>query len=223
MTNSAILAGVYLLTPDSDVRGFDHILDVVGQVLSAGITVVQYRDKAADIDQRLDRARRLVALTHAANASLIVNDSTELALDAGADGVHLGREDGDVSAARRRLVGRLLGVSCYNDLGNANRAVAAGADAIAFGSMFASVTKPAAVHAPLALLGEARARWPEPRIIAIGGINAGNIALVAEAGAHAAAVLDSVFSAKDPARAVRELISRFNEGKRRHEEQRKTV
>jgi thiamine-phosphate pyrophosphorylase len=114
-------------------------------------------------------------------------------------------------------------VSCYNELGNARAAVAAGADAIAFGSMFASVTKPAADRAPLALLTQARTMWPDRRIVAIGGINTDNIAEVGRAGAHAAAVLDAVFGADNPMHAARMLVRRFEEGTAQHEKQRKTV
>ena len=223
MINSTQLAGVYLLTPDTDSHGFDRVLGVVEQALNAGVRVVQYRDKTADMKQRLDRAGRLVALTHAAGALLIVNDSVEVAVSSGADGVHLGRDDGEVAAVRRRLADRLLGVSCYNDLGNARTAVAAGADAIAFGSMFTSITKPAAVHAPLSVLTSARAMWPQRRIVAIGGINVDNIATIAQAGAHAAALLDAIFGAKNPAHAARELVRRFDEGRCRHEEQRTPI
>ena len=217
------LAGIYLLTPDAGARSFDTVLDVVQQSLDAGVRAVQYRDKTADTEQRLDRAQRLIALTHAAGALLIVNDSIEIAMHSGADGVHLGRDDGDVANARRRLPHQLLGVSCYNQLDRAQQAVAAGADAVAFGSIFASVTKPAAVRAPLALLSKARAASPQRRIIAIGGIDAHNVTAVAAAGAHAAAVLDAVFGAGNPAQAVRELIRRFEQGKIQHDEQRTAV
>lgn len=222
-SESTLLAGVYLLTPDTDARGFGAVLDVVEQALNSGVLVVQYRDKTVDMQQRLHRASQLVALTHAARALLIVNDNIEVAVDSGADGVHLGRDDGDVAQARGRLGDRLLGVSCYDDLANARKAVAGGADALAFGSMFASVTKPAAVRAPLTLLTEARATWPQQRIVAIGGITTDNITRVAQAGAHAAAILDAVFGAANPAHAARELVRRFDEGRCRYEEQRTTV
>ena len=172
----ARLAGVYLLTPDSDARGFDALLAVVKQALDVGVRAVQYRDKTCDAVQRLERASRVAELTRAAGALLIVNDSIEAAICSGADGVHLGRDDGDVADARDRLPHRLIGVSCYNQFDRARAAIAAGADAVAFGSMFESATKPAAVRAPLALLSDARAAWPHQRIIAIGGINAENIA-----------------------------------------------
>jgi thiamine-phosphate pyrophosphorylase len=217
------LAGIYLLTPDARVHDFDTVLAVVEQSLDAGVRAVQYRDKTSDDAQRLDRASRLAALTRAAGALLIVNDSIEIAIRSGANGVHLGRDDGDVAHARRRLPNQQLGVSCYNQLDRARAAIAAGADAVAFGSIFESVTKPAAIRAPLALVSEARATWPQRRIIAIGGINADNVGTVATAGAHAAAVLDAIFGAKNPAEAVRELIRRFDRGKIQHDNQRTTV
>ena len=223
MSDSTQFAGVYLLTPNADARGFAAVLDVVEQALNAGVRVVQFRDKTVDVQQRLQRASRLVALAHAAGALLIVNDSVEVAVDSDADGVHLGRDDGDVEQARSRLGDRLLGVSCYDALANARNAVAGGADALAFGSMFASVTKPGAVRTPLTLLAEARTTWPQQRIVAIGGITTDNIIQVAQAGAHAAAILDAVFGAKNPAHAARELVRRFDEGRCRYAEQRTTV
>ncbi len=213
-TEATCLAGIYLLTPDS--RGFETVLAVVEQSLDAGVRAVQYRDKTADEAQRIDRVCQLVALTHAADALLIVNDSIEIAMSAGADGVHLGRDDGAVADARRRLPHQLIGVSCYNQLDRARAAIAAGADAIAFGSMYPSATKPAALRAPVSLLSEARAAWPQQRIIAIGGINAENVATVAAAGAHAAAVLDAIFGAENPAHAARELVRRFDQGRGRY-------
>lgn len=223
MTNSTRLAGIYLLTPDAHAAGFDAVLTVVAQALDAGVRVVQYRDKSADDERRLDRACRLIELAHNAGALLIINDSADIAARCSADGVHLGRDDGDIAHARRALPEKLIGVSCYNKIDRARVAIAAGADAIAFGSMFASVTKPAAVKAPLTLLAEARGQWPQRRIIAIGGINIGNVAQVAAAGAHAAAVLDAVYGAKDPAAAACALIRQFDRGKLQHEEQRSTV
>jgi thiamine-phosphate pyrophosphorylase len=145
---------------------------------------------------------------------LIVNDDVEIAASSGADGVHLGRDDGDLATARLRLPNQLLGVSCYNEFDRACAAIAGGADAVAFGSMYPSVTKPAAVRAPLSLLTDAHAAWPHRRIIAIGGINTDNVATVAAAGADAAAVLDAIFGAKSPASAARELVRRFDEGRR---------
>jgi len=217
------LAGVYLLTPDSDDAGFEQVLMIVEQALQAGVRVIQYREKKAAITTQFGRAERLRELTRLADALLIINDSVELAIHCHADGVHLGRSDGDVGAARQRLHNSLIGVSCYNELALARSALAAGADAIAFGSIYSSATKPSAVHAPLALVTEARTTWPQCRVIAIGGINVSNISDVAAAGAHAAAVLDAVFTAHDAAQVASKLVQQFEQGRRNYENQRTTV
>jgi thiamine-phosphate pyrophosphorylase len=222
-TDRARLAGVYLLTPDAVGADFDRVLAVVDQALAAGVRVVQYRNKKAASHEREQQARAFVQRVQAAGALAIVNDRVELALAVGADGVHLGRDDGDVGAARMLMPDGLLGVSCYDRLERAAQAVAEGADAVAFGAMFPSSTKPEAVHAPLEVLAAARSRWPTRRVIAIGGIDNGNIHEVAEAGAHAAALISAVFDAPDPGRAAAELVHLFNEGQRRHESQRATV
>ena len=223
LTDRTRLAGVYLLTPDAVGAAFDRVLTVVDGALGAGVKVVQYRNKLAGEGERERQARALVQLTQAAGAVAIVNDRAALATAVGADGVHLGRDDGDVREARRAMPDGLLGVSCYNELARAEQAVVDGADAIAFGSMFPSSTKPGAVRAPLELLRTARNRWPTRRVIAIGGIDSGNIREVAEAGAHAAALISAVFDAADPRRAAAELVHLFNEGQRRHESQRAAV
>jgi thiamine-phosphate pyrophosphorylase len=222
-TDPTRLSGVYLLTPDAVGAAYARVLRIVGQALEAGVRVVQYRNKIADDREREVQARVLVELVRDAGGIAIVNDRAALAAAVGADGVHLGRDDEEPGLARRLLPTALIGVSCYNELQRAEVAVARGADAIAFGSMFASSTKPAAVRASLDLLTAARERWPTQRIIAIGGIERGNIGAVAAAGAHAAALISAVFDAGNPAHAARELIDLFNEGQQRHESQRAAV
>ena len=219
----ASLAGVYLITPDARGAAFERVLSIASQALSAGVRALQYRNKTADPRERDQQARALCECAARAGALMIVNDDVALAAAVGADGVHLGRDDGDLLAARAQLPDGLLGVSCYDDLARAEAAVAAGADALAFGSVFPSVTKPSAVRAPLELLNMARNRWPTRRVIAIGGIGRGNIGEVAAAGAHAAAVISAVFDAEEPARAAQQLVQHFQEGQQRYESQRAVV
>ena len=226
---AARVHGIYLLTPDVADTDFDSLLVKLDAALAAGVSMVQFRSKsdgraaAASDGQRLEHARSVQAAARAHRALFIVNDDVELALTVDADGVHLGRDDGDHAAARARLPRRLLGVSCYDDLQRAEAAIAIGADLLAFGSMYASSTKPAAVRSSPQLLREARRRHPRARIVAIGGIDVGNIRQIGAAGAHAAAVISAVFDAPDAGRAARQLLEEFNRGLAQHESQRTTV
>jgi thiamine-phosphate pyrophosphorylase len=223
MARARRASGVYLLTPDGEAADLDSMLLRVRSALATPIAVVQYRNKLASPAQRRREARMVQAAAREHDALFIVNDDVDLALELQADGVHLGRDDGDVAAARARQPHGLLGVSCYNEISRARRAVAAGADMLAFGSVFASATKPAAVRAPLALLQQARSEFPDQRIVAIGGINESNIAMVSAAGAHAAAVIGAVFDARDAATAAKRLQDEFNQGLPQHGSQRTTV
>jgi len=179
-----LLRGLYAITPEGP-----DVIDKVRQALEGGIALLQYRRKQRDLQE----AREVAALARRHGVPLIVNDDVELALALGAQGVHLGRGDGDLGAARRRLPGRILGASCYNDAELARRAIGAGADYVAFGSVFASPTKPAALRAPLALFATAL----EVPLCAIGGITVHNAPQVLEAGADLLAVVSDLFDAPD--------------------------
>jgi thiamine-phosphate pyrophosphorylase len=186
------LRGLYAITPDDAAR--------VEEALACGaLCALQYRAKAARAAERLREAERLARLCRVHGVPFIVNDDLELALAVQADGVHLGREDGELGAARARLPGRLLGASCYDRAELARRAVAAGADYVAFGSVFASPTKPAAVRAPLALFA---LELGVPKV-AIGGITLENAPQVLAAGADCVAVITDLFAAPDVAARAR--------------------
>jgi thiamine-phosphate pyrophosphorylase len=189
------LGGLYAITPDEPRT--DILARKVGQALRGGASVVQYRNKTAGPELQLEQGRALGALCRAAGAVFIVNDDLALALELGADGVHLGADDGDLVEARRRLgQGKLLGTSCYNRIELAQAAARAGVDYLAFGSVFSSGTKPGAVRAPLSLFAEARQRFVLP-LVAIGGITLQNAPQAFTAGADAVAVISAVFNAGD--------------------------
>ena len=159
--------------------------------------MLQYRNKTAVHGLRLEQGRALAALCRAAGAAFIVNDDVALALELGADGAHLGADDGDLAEARRRLgKTKLLGASCYNRIDLAEAAAEAGVDYLAFGSVFNSATKPGAVHAPLAIFAEARRSIALP-LVAIGGISLQNASQAFAAGADAVAVISALFEAGD--------------------------
>ncbi len=188
------LRGLYAVTPDDML--LPRLSAKVSAALKGGVRLVQYRNKTAPSPLRRAQAAELLRICRAVGAKLIVNDDLALALEIGADGVHLGRDDGDLAAARTALgTNRVLGVSCYNDIARAEIAAAAGADYIAFGAMFTSPTRPDAVPAPLSLIAEAK-HFGLP-IAAIGGVTLKNADSVINAGVDMVAVISGLFDTMD--------------------------
>ena len=199
--------GVYAIT--SDTADTARLLAQVEAALAGGVAAVQYRDKSDDVARRHEQASELVALCRRFGVPLIVNDDLRLADLADADGVHLGRDDGSVREARIILgKGKFIGASCYQSLDLAQAAQAAGADYVAFGSFFASPTKPAAPRASLDLLRAAAALIRLP-LVAIGGITLANAAPLIDAGADSLAVLSALFDAADIRASARDLNQLF--------------
>ena len=186
-----MMRGLYAITPDS--TDIDALASKVEAALKAGVAMLQYRNKAISKDKRLLQAKALAPLARGYGVPFIVNDDVEIALAVGANGVHLGREDGDLAAARAKLPGRILGASCYDDADHARAAVRAGANYVAFGSAFPSPTKPGAVRAPLSLF---RSELGVP-LCAIGGITLDNAPALIAAGASLLAVISDLFDAPD--------------------------
>lgn len=203
---SAAPRGLYLLTPDEIDTA--RLLARVAPVLPHA-TWLQYRNKRADDALRRTQVQALLPLCQATGVPLIVNDDWRLAADAGADGAHLGRDDGALGEARAALGAEaILGASCYADIARAQTAVAAGASYVAFGAFFPSPTKPDAPLASKALLRDASLP-PVPRV-AIGGITPDNARQLAAAGADLVAVISGVFDARHPAAAARAYRAAFD-------------
>ncbi|MBN1378332.1 MAG: thiamine phosphate synthase [Gammaproteobacteria bacterium] len=204
-------------TPDSPLRGLyaivdtallgENLLSAVGACLQGGCRLIQYRDKSNNAAQRKLEANALLKLCREFNALLIINDDVQLAKTVAADGVHLGRDDSSINAARRLLGEKsIIGASCYNRLDLAHEAEKSGADYVAFGSVFSSPTKPSAVHAPLELINKARQTVSLP-ICAIGGITVNNAHTVIEAGADMLAVISEVFATAEIESRTRRLVN----------------
>jgi thiamine-phosphate pyrophosphorylase len=201
------VSGLYAVTPE--LNDSVALLAKVDAALRGGAHVVQYRSKSVRDSLRRSQARELAHLCLKHNALFVVNDSIDLARDVDADGVHLGKDDGNVSAARAELgAGKLIGVSCYNDMARARNAARQGADYVAFGSFFPSSTKPLALRADPELLRIAVAEIGLP-VVAIGGINEDNAASLISAGASAIAVLSALFDAADVEGQARRLARLF--------------
>ena len=207
MPSKAALRGLYLVTPDTPDT--DYLLKQVAFALGGRPAMLQYRSKQTDFALRRLQAEAVAKLCRQAGVPFVVNDSLELALMVEADGVHLGRDDGDPRAARAAL-GRdgIVGVTCYNEWARAEAGIAAGVDYVAFGAIFASPTKPAAVHAPLDLFSRAKRELSVP-IAAIGGITLENAPQALNAGVDLLAVISDVFEAPDPGQRVRAYQSLF--------------
>lgn len=183
--------GLYAIPPAG--LGGEALLRAAGAALDGGAAWLQYRAKPRG---DLETARRLAALCRESGTRLIVNDDPALAARAGADGVHLGRDDAALADARS-IIGPqgLIGVSCYGDLDRARSLAAQGADYLAFGSLFPSPTKPDAARCELSTLSAARA-FGVP-VVAIGGITLANAAEAIAAGADLVAVISDLFEAPD--------------------------
>ena len=197
------LRGLYAITPDGPDGA--QLIGKVRLALEGGIALLQYRRKMISGEARRREAGELAQLARAHNVPLIVNDDVELAIAVGANGVHLGREDADIALSKKRLPGKIIGASAYDDIDLARKAVRAGADYVAFGSVFASPTKPAAARAPLSLF-ENDLGVP---LCAIGGITVDNAPRLIEAGAALLAVISDLFDAPDIAARARQYGKLF--------------
>jgi thiamine-phosphate pyrophosphorylase len=202
-----MIGGLYAITRETDDTA--QLLREVSAALNGGASAVQYRDKSGDAARQHEQASELLMLCQRHAVPLIINDSLRLADLVGADGVHLGCDDGAVREARIILgAQRIIGVSCYQSLELALAAQEAGADYVAFGSFYPSTTKPDAPRADLALLQQGSGVLQLP-IVAIGGITPDNAEPLIEAGADAIAVIDALFGAPDIQATARRFAELF--------------
>jgi thiamine-phosphate pyrophosphorylase len=180
--------------------------DVVGEAVRAGADCIQVREKDMPDRDLLRRVRDVIEMVKISGASVIVNDRPDLALLAGADGVHLGRDDLSIHDVRR-LAGRqlLVGASTH-DLDEAKAAIDAGADYCGVGAMFASPLKPDRQPSGPRYLQQFIERYPAAPHLAIGGITPDNIPRIVHAGGRGVAVSAAVCAAEEPAAVVQALL-----------------
>ena len=212
MNTGTRIVGLYVIA-DTQYLDDARLPAAVSEAIIGGARIVQYRDKSHDAEARLVQAREVARLCRQHNVLFLVNDDIELAKQAWASGVHLGREDAAISRAREFLgAGAVIGVSCYNELARAEQAEAQGADYVAFGSFYYSRTKPQAVRANLELLCAAKQKLHIP-VVAIGGITPENGVHLLAAGADALAVIESVFGQDDVRGAANRFAKLFTQDK----------
>lgn len=202
--------GLYAITSEAVCADEQRLRAAVRAAIAGGAVMIQYRDKQAGGPQRQARAKMLAALCRDAGVCFIINDDPALADAAGADGVHLGRTDAGVAAARGLLgASAIIGVSCGPDVERVRTGDAAGADYVAVGRLFASTTKPDAPGATLADLRAARAATGRP-LCAIGGITPARVPEIITAGADLVAAVGGVFDTDDVRAAAAAYTAAFH-------------
>ena len=190
---------LYLVT-DRDLSLGRPLPDVVREAVAGGVTCVQLREKTASSREMLELARELLAILRPLGIPLIVNDRLDIALAAGAQGVHLGQHDLPLADARRLVPPDfIVGISAES-AADAVAAAAGGASYVAASPVFATPTKTDTAPA-LGLDGVTALRTALPAycpLVAIGGIHVGNAASVLAAGADGLAVVSGIMSAPSP-------------------------
>ena len=202
-----IFCRLYLISPDKidDIEGFSHKLI---EALNGGdVASFQLRLKDASDEHIIKVAKALMPICHSFEVAFIINDHADIAAKVGADGVHLGQEDGSIKEARE-LVGHdaVIGVTCHNSRHLAFEAGDNGADYVAFGAFYPSDTK----QTPLMAEPEILTWWTdlsELPCVAIGGINVENCKPLIKAGTDFIATCSAVW---DNAEGPKQAVAQFN-------------
>lgn len=198
---------LYVIT-DSTCLKDKSLLDVVAQVVEAGASVIQLRDKKASDQALIKTAKELLKITRPKNVPLIINDRIQVAIGSGADGIHLGQDDASLSDAQKILGENFIFGRSTHSREQALQAELEGFDYIGVGPVFSTPTKPTYEPVGLELIKFAAKNIKIP-FVAIGGIDASNISQVLSMGAKKVAVVRAVMAANNPGQATQHLISYF--------------
>jgi thiamine-phosphate pyrophosphorylase len=206
---ASALRGLYAITSEANCADTATLLAAAEGALAGGARLLQYRDKWNSADQRAQNAHVLLGLCHEHGALFIVNDDVELALNCGADGVHVGNTDTSLASAREKLGAQaVIGVSCAGSIERALAAQAGGASYVAFGRFFDSRTKPNAPGSEPNLLNAAKPQLRIP-VCAIGGVTPHNAGDLIARGADMVAAVDGIFGASNIELAARGYAKLF--------------
>ncbi|MBN2870118.1 MAG: thiamine phosphate synthase [Campylobacterales bacterium] len=201
------MQGLYAIT-DEILTPRATILKQAETALRAGVKMLQYRNKTDPDDAVETLCSELQSLCWSHGALFVIDDRPFLAQKIGADGLHIGKNDMELSLARRIFPEGLIGVSCYGSVRKALEAQDEGADYVAFGSFFPSPTKPASGIVSMSVLEKAKTALVIP-VCAIGGINVTNIHEIAARRPDMISVVSAIWSG-DIARNVRQLTQGMN-------------
>lgn len=201
------LSGLYVIIDTEALKGRRHV-EVARQAIQGGARVMQLRDKLLSKKELLPIAQELKDLCAENGVLFIINDYLDLAIAVEADGLHVGQEDLPVKIARRLLpMEKILGGSART-VEQARAVQSEGADYIGVGSMYPTSSKETAVVVGPERLRQIKEAVALP-VVAIGGINADNVAEVLAAGADAVAVISAVLGAEDVAKACQQMVTKI--------------
>lgn len=197
---------LYGITDRTWLKPGESLSDVCREILEHGVTFLQIREKNLAQEAFLEEARELKDLCAQFHVPFVVNDSVEMAVQSGADGVHVGQSD--IKGRNiREMIGpeRILGISA-GTVEEARKAEQAGADYIGVGAVFGTATKKDARNLSVEKLREISASVSIP-VVAIGGINRGNVRELSGSGVDGIAVISALFGAEQPGKAAAELTA----------------
>lgn len=197
------LAGLYGIS-DEKLTPSNTLITQVQEAIAGGIKIFQFRDKNSLDKDIIEIIKHLMHICATSNVLFVLNDRIDLAIRLGVPGLHIGKDDGNLALVRKRFKG-ILGVSSYGDISRAKEAQSQGADYVAFGSIFPSLTKPNAVCIGAEILAEAKALLDIP-ICAIGGISKDNIKVLKNA--DMSAVINSLWNG-NPRQNAQNLAESF--------------
>ncbi len=201
------LSGIYAIS-DEKLTPLDTIIAQADEAFSHGVKILQFRDKTSSDEAVRETCIKLQGLAKRHNATFIIDDRAELVQAIGADGLHIGKDDIDPQQARKIVgAGTIIGVSCYGSLHKARNAAREGADYVAFGSVFASPTKPHSNVIDHEVVARAKEQLRVP-VCVIGGIDAGNIATIARQNPDMYSMVSGVFEGdiKDNLEKIKSII-----------------
>lgn len=195
---------LYGVTDGGNLHG-KTLFQQVEESLKGGVTLVQLREKHLSYQDFLKEAREIKTLCRRYGVPLLINDNVDICLESGADGVHVGQKDMEAGLVREKLgKDKIIGVSART-LEQALAAQQSGADYLGVGAVFSTSTKEDAKPLDMETLKSITAAVDIP-VVAIGGINAGNILKLCGTGIDGVAVVSAIYGAQEPEKAARELL-----------------
>lgn len=204
---SKIDYSTYLVT-DTDMCPREKLIDVVGEAIRGGVTLIQLREKEISTREFYNEAVLLKELCKKNGVPLIINDRLDIALAVDADGIHVGQSDMPIEVIRRILSrDKIIGLSAGN-VHDAEEAVKGGADYLGVGAVFRTATKKDANDVGIEMLEKVRAAVKIP-IVGIGGINSNNIEKLYGTGIDGVAVVSCIMASDDPYNAAKQLAEKM--------------